>query len=180
MVQSVDPSCRLAEWSFARGRGGTNDCGAITMPIIIYGSRGVYSELSSGDFSCPHCRRGASYRLRQIRRYFTLFFLPIFPIGSGVRFVECDDCGSQFNEEVLDYRQAPADDDEALLRAAMDQLKEGQSLEAVRDQLAKQDFDPGQAEAFLVKQCERSPRRCDRGLRYHPSVTRCADCGKEL
>lgn len=45
------------------------------MPIIIYGSRGVFSNISEGDFDCPHCQNRASYRLRQVRRFFTLFFI---------------------------------------------------------------------------------------------------------
>ena len=149
------------------------------MPIIIYGSRGIFSELSDGDFDCPHCQNHSSYRLRQIRRYFTLFFLPVFPISSATRFVECVHCGSQFNEGVLDYRPASAEDD-LLVLAASSQLKEGNSIEEVRDKLAKQGDDPGEIEALLVELCERQPWRCDCGLRYHPSVTRCGHCGKEL
>lgn len=149
------------------------------MPIIIYGSRGVFSELSNGDFDCPHCQNHSSYRLRQIRRFFTLFFIPIFPVSSATRFVECDHCGSQFAESVLDYRPRSVEDN-ALLLAAINQLTEGSSLETVRDKLAEQGNDPGEIEALLVELCEREPWRCDCGLRYHPSVTRCARCGKEL
>jgi transcription elongation factor Elf1 len=149
------------------------------MPIIIYGSRGVTSELSSGDFHCPHCGNPSEYKLKQIRRFFTLFFIPIFPISSGVRFVECGHCGSQFEEAVLDY-EPPSEEAQNFVREADRCLKDGMSLEATRDQLAAEGHDPGRMEALLMELCNGHQWRCDCGLRYHPSVTRCAKCGKEL
>lgn len=149
------------------------------MPIIIYGSRGVVSELSDGDFDCPHCQNQASYRLKRVRRYFTLFFIPVFPINSGIHFVECDHCGSQFEEAVLDYRPPSPQDDQILLAAA-GQLRDGHSVEEVRDKLVEAGEDREEIESLLVKLCEGKPWRCDCGVRYHPDITRCGKCGKEL
>jgi hypothetical protein len=149
------------------------------MPIIIYGSRGVISDLSEGDFDCPHCQNHADYKLKQLRRFFTLFFIPFFPISSGVRFVECDHCGSQFQEAVLDYRP-PSLQDNLTLLAAASQLRDGLSVEEVRDKLVEAGEDREEMESLLVKLCEGRPWRCDCGRRYHPDITRCGQCGKEL
>lgn len=149
------------------------------MPIIIYGSRGITSELSGGDFDCPHCQNHSSYRLKQVRRFFTLFFIPIFPISSGIRFVECDHCGSQFEEAVLDYRP-PSPEDDLTFLAAASQLRDGRSIEEVRDKMVEAGKDREEIESLLVKLCEGKPWRCDCGLRYHPDIPRCGKCGKEL
>jgi hypothetical protein len=155
------------------------------MPIIIYGSRGIFSDLDSGEFDCPHCQNHAAYRLRQVRRFFTLFFLPLFPVSSGVRFVECGRCGSQFQEAVLDYRFQEVEDgrraleDEIRWQKALIQLHEGRSLQEVRDNLLRPDEDPAEIEAKLTELCEGRPWRCECGLRYHPNATRCETCGKE-
>jgi len=146
--------------------------------FIIYGTRGNFSDLSRGEFDCPHCRNHTSYRLREVKRYFTLFFLPIFPTGSGLRFVECDSCGSQFNEAVLKSSPATPQDDELLLLVAVRQLRDGLSVEEVRDQLTEAGEHREKMESLLVKMCEDKPWRCDCGLRFHPDVTRCHNCGK--
>jgi Zn finger protein HypA/HybF involved in hydrogenase expression len=149
------------------------------MPIIIYGWRGLTSNLSEGDFDCPHCQNHSSYRLRQVRRFFTLFWIPIFPISSAVRYVECDHCSSQFREEVLDYR-SPSPQDDTIILASARQLRDGLSVEEIRDKLSEEGEDRREMEALLVKLCEGQPWRCDCGLRYHPDVTRCGRCGKEI
>jgi hypothetical protein len=149
------------------------------MPIIIYGTRGQTADVSSGEFDCPHCRNHTSYRLREVTRYFTLFFLPIFPTGSGQRFVECDHCGSQFKEAVLDYCPATPKEDELFLLAAVRQLRDGLSIEELRDKFIEAGENGEQMESLLVKMCEDNPWRCDCGLRFHPGVTRCHRCGKE-
>jgi hypothetical protein len=149
------------------------------MPIIIYGSRGVTSHLSEGDFDCPHCQNHSSYQLKQVRRFFTLFFIPIFPISSPLRYVECGHCGSPFHEEVLEYRPPSPQDDEAFL-VIVKALREGASVEEVRDKLVEAGEERDKMESLLVKLYEDQPWRCDCGLRYHPDVTRCGKCGKEL
>ncbi len=147
------------------------------MPIIIYGTRGVTSNLEEGDFHCPHCQNESSYKLKQVRRFFTLFFIPIFPISSGIRYVECGNCGSQYEEAVLDYR--PKSTEEALtVLAASGQLQDGASLETVRDKLVQEGHDYGQTEAMLLELCEGRAWLCDCGLRYHPSVKRCASAAR--
>jgi hypothetical protein len=168
------------------------------MPIIFYGSRGIVSHLASGEFFCPHCGTRGRYQLKQVRRFFTLYFIPLFPIGGGMRFVECDQCGSQFQEGVLHYEpppetqpQLPEDydrlvdgrrvgDTERLLRAAQEELLGGTSLGKVQSKLVELGYDSARAEAILQEMCGGEPRKCVCGRRYHPQVLQCSECEAKL
>ncbi len=70
--------------------------------FIVYGTKGVTLDLDWGEFACPNCawaRR--TYARKSVRRHFTLFFVPLFPVSRAVEFVECQSCGGQFDERVL-------------------------------------------------------------------------------
>ena len=75
------------------------------MPLffIIWGSRARESTAEQGEFYCPHCRADAGYDLVKVSNYFTLFFIPLFPIGTLGEYVRCDGCDSQLDASVLDY-----------------------------------------------------------------------------
>lgn len=47
---------------------------------------------------CPHCGHHELY-LKRIDHYFSLFFIPLFPVKKGVPFLSCDNCHSVFDEE---------------------------------------------------------------------------------
>lgn len=47
--------------------------------------------------------RMSEYQLVQVRRVFTLYFIPLIPMGVAGKYVECMDCGESFAEEILDY-----------------------------------------------------------------------------
>ena len=69
--------------------------------LIIYGTTGITSTTGHGNFTCPMCMRQAAYRQRQIRRWFTLYFIPIIPLHVACRYVECASCGAELDERVL-------------------------------------------------------------------------------
>jgi uncharacterized tellurite resistance protein B-like protein len=71
--------------------------------MIIWGSRGINSVVESGDFHCPQCSTTRTGRLTEVRRFFTLYFIPLIPLGSGGKFVECESCGGTFAEEAMSY-----------------------------------------------------------------------------
>ena len=47
--------------------------------LIIFGTKGVTSTLSTGSFNCPGCSSQTHYDHKRVRKYFTLYWLPIFP-----------------------------------------------------------------------------------------------------
>lgn len=73
------------------------------MPIIIWGSRGVTSTAESGHFHCPQCNRDRNYSLKRVRRFFTLFFIPLIPLDNLGEYVECQTCRTSFKTNVLSF-----------------------------------------------------------------------------
>ena len=62
--------------------------------MIIYGSRGTNKVLGQISFVCPQCQRQSIHAVVRRKRWFTLFFIPIFPfyITSNTH---CGLCGYQ-------------------------------------------------------------------------------------
>jgi hypothetical protein len=148
------------------------------MPIVIWGSRGLSSTVEHGEFYCPRCDRSQEYALKQIRPWFTLYFIPIFPIGGAQRYVECRACGQGYKEEVLDYR-GPSEADR-LLTEVYQELKEGTSVDALERRLISQGMSQEDAAEVLTKMCDGRPQQCRCGQRLHPDVRECKYCGGNL
>ena len=69
------------------------------MPIIIFGARGRTTRDPEGTArtgSCPSCGQIVQLAPVRMRRYFTLFFIPIFPIEKGTRAIQCPHCKAKF------------------------------------------------------------------------------------
>ena len=70
--------------------------------ILIWGFKARARTISTGEFFCSRCGADRSYALQQIRRWFTLFFIPLFPAGKALgEQVKCATCGARFQPEVL-------------------------------------------------------------------------------
>lgn len=70
--------------------------------FVIYGTKGITTSLGWGDFACPNCGWAKrTFARKSVRPYFTLYFLPLFPTGRGIEFLECQSCGGQFDERAL-------------------------------------------------------------------------------
>jgi hypothetical protein len=145
------------------------------MPIIIWGSRGLTSNLESGTFYCPRCDGQADYRLKQVRPFFTLYFIPLFPIGGAERYVECAACGGTFKEEVL--QMEPPGEADRLMAHLHNELLTGSSLEDVERRLVQMGMDKGRAAAVVEQMCEGRTWTCKVcGDRYLDVVKKCTRC----
>lgn len=69
--------------------------------IIIFGTRGVTRKVDTGSFYCPSCQYDAPYTRHKVTRFFTLYFIPVIPLGSLGEYVSCDRCASQYATEIL-------------------------------------------------------------------------------
>ncbi|MGW9205761.1 zinc ribbon domain-containing protein [Embleya sp. NPDC055664] len=69
--------------------------------MLIWGFKTIFRTLSGGVFHCPQCGGDRQYHLKQARRWFTLFFIPIFPFKQQGTHVECATCGGTFHDTVL-------------------------------------------------------------------------------
>lgn len=71
--------------------------------MIIYGTKPKSTLISGGDFFCPHCHEDREYDLYRVKTWFTLYFIPVFPVGSGDEHIQCAHCSGTFTTEVIDY-----------------------------------------------------------------------------
>ncbi|MBE7188245.1 zinc-ribbon domain-containing protein [Jatrophihabitans endophyticus] len=60
--------------------------------MIIFGYRSFVKFLAMLTLVCPRCHNPAAHRLQQRSRWFTLFFVPVIPMGF-TRFTTCTFCG---------------------------------------------------------------------------------------
>ena len=74
--------------------------------MIIFGTRGVTSTKETGPFNCPFCGDQRAYSRKSVRRFFTLYFIPLIPLDEIGSYIECLTCKQQFKDEVLAYDPA--------------------------------------------------------------------------
>ncbi len=70
--------------------------------LIIFGTRGVTYSADKGDFDCPICNGHSPYNHKRVRRFFTLYFIPVIPLDLLGEYVECGGCAGTFKPEVLE------------------------------------------------------------------------------
>jgi hypothetical protein len=145
------------------------------MPIIIWGSRGLTSHVDQGRFWCPQCEAEREYRLAQTREWFTIYWIPLFPISGAQRYVECRECGGTFHEQVLD-KGPPSEGQELQARIYRD-LEEGMSLEDAEQGLVKMGMDAEKARAILDDMTGQDVWTCQTcRQRYLKQVRQCSRC----
>ena len=71
--------------------------------FIIFGTRGVTYNHTKGQFYCPCCDVEKSYKHKRVRRFFTLYFIPVIPLDLLGEYIECARCNATFKEDVLDF-----------------------------------------------------------------------------
>ena len=48
--------------------------------MIVFGTRGVTSTKETGPFNCLFCGDQRAYSRKSVRRFFTLYFIPVIPL----------------------------------------------------------------------------------------------------
>jgi transcription elongation factor Elf1 len=73
------------------------------MPLfIIFGISSRQKAKTAGQFNCPVCTAPRSYSELRTSRYFSLFFIPLIPLGSSsTGRVVCNHCGTEFDNRVV-------------------------------------------------------------------------------
>lgn len=70
--------------------------------LIIFGTRGVTYGSEGGQFYCPDCDAERAYKHRKVRRFVTLYFIPLIPLGLLGEYIECQTCTSTYKPSVLE------------------------------------------------------------------------------
>jgi hypothetical protein len=78
--------------------------------ILLFGSRNIVSADAAPpvEATCPRCGRASRIVGKSYRTWFTIFFLPVFPMSGSTRFSQCTVCGAQFPVPVEDLRRGLA------------------------------------------------------------------------
>lgn len=71
--------------------------------MIIFGTRGVTFGGRAGEFHCPACGARQPYEHKTVRRFFTLYFIPVLPLDKLGEYIECQTCRRTYTPEVLTY-----------------------------------------------------------------------------
>jgi len=71
--------------------------------MIIWGSKARKTVGQSGAFFCPSCKDDRNYTTYKWQKYFTLYFIPLFPMELLGSYVECRGCRGEFNTGVLSH-----------------------------------------------------------------------------
>lgn len=70
--------------------------------LIIWGFRGIARTIGTGVFFCPNCGVDRDYKHQKVTKWFTLFWIPLFPVGKALgEQVRCGHCKTKFQTGVL-------------------------------------------------------------------------------
>jgi hypothetical protein len=64
--------------------------------MIIWGSVGKDKRIGTGQFYCPTCRVQSQYAYQRVSRYFTLYFIPLFPTETLGEYLRCLGCKGHY------------------------------------------------------------------------------------
>jgi tetratricopeptide (TPR) repeat protein len=72
--------------------------------ILLFGTRAVVSNDAgpSATAQCPQCGQLTTFVPKGVRYWFTLFFIPLFPISGKRPLAECTNCGAQLQGSTQD------------------------------------------------------------------------------
>lgn len=85
--------------------------------FIIFGSRGITSASSQDSIltgSCPNCKNDLV--LSDLKRWFTLFFIPVFPFETIDTFYKCNGCEGTYKEEIKQALQRTSREKEEMIK----------------------------------------------------------------
>ena len=91
--------------------------------ILLFGTRPIISDDAAPPVRtvCPNCGRQADIYGKSVRHWFTLFFVPLFPVSGKQRFSQCSNCGAEFPlpTEELSSRVAESEREQSSRAIAM-------------------------------------------------------------
>jgi len=150
--------------------------------MIIFGSRPRVKTVGKGTFYCPNCEATRNYERKQGKNYFTLYFVPIFPMGDLGEFVECQTCHMTFPIDVLNLKPPPPKLDLAtMLNTVKSTLEGGQSVEYALRDLVAAGLERDIALNAVKSAIGAARRECPNcGLSYAANVAVCSECNQSL
>jgi uncharacterized OB-fold protein len=156
------------------------------MLFIIFGTRVRHSVIGEGQFFCPKCQAKRAYKHKRASRYFTLYFVPLIPMGKLGEFVECQTCGIAFETAVLQLKAPPQPRSAPINLAALinelpARLNAGTPVEYVVRDLTAAGVERQTALEMIAPHLAAGQKSCAHcGLTYAPTVSTCSECHQPL
>jgi hypothetical protein len=63
--------------------------------IVVWGNKGYVDHIGYIIFECPYCRQTGPFSVHQVRKKFTLYFIPTFSYSNKL-FLECPNCQASY------------------------------------------------------------------------------------
>jgi hypothetical protein len=146
--------------------------------MIIFGTSVRKKTVGNGEFFCPRCGTKRSFERKAAKRYFTLYFIPLIPIGDAGEYMECTTCHMLFEPAVLGLKPKPIPQNLAQqLNTLKSRLENGAPVEyAVRDMTAA-GLERSTAQQNVDNAIGTERRICKNCmLTYANNVTTCSEC----
>lgn len=70
--------------------------------FFIFSMNDREKVVDSGEFECPYCQTIRPYLYKEVRPYVSLYFIPLFPLGQGRAYVECEVCHNHFEADIVE------------------------------------------------------------------------------
>lgn len=116
--------------------------------MIVIGSTGLIKTVDRGQFYCPQCDEvDLPYHEKTVRRWLTLYWIPVIPMSGHKPFVECDNCGGQFEMDVLEI--TPPTESERFMNKLFRSMEAGMSLSKAKEKLAEIGMDSKSADGWI-------------------------------
>ncbi|MBN1562716.1 MAG: zinc-ribbon domain-containing protein [Anaerolineae bacterium] len=159
------------------------------MLFIIFGTKVRHQVIGEGQFFCPKCQSQRQYKHKKASRYFSLYFVPLIPMGKLGEFVECQTCGVAFEPTVLQIRgpvrtrhQATSTENLAqIINSIPARLNRGVPVEYLARDLTAAGVDRDVVMSMIEPHLGGRGKTCAAcGLTYAASVSACSECGELL
>jgi hypothetical protein len=150
--------------------------------MIIFGTKARHKTIGTGQFYCPRCQTQRTYERKKAKRYFTLYFVPIIPMGDMGEFVVCQTCHTAFETAVLaskapQHKMSLAE----MLNSVKSLLDSGTPVEYMVRDLTAAGLDREIALKTIDGQIGATRKMCSHcGLTYTPTVDTSAECQNPL
>lgn len=120
--------------------------------FILFGWRGFTRTVGSGEFFCPKCGK-AFIEHKRMRRYFTLFFIPVIPLDVIQEYALCRTCGGTYQQAILNAaEQAQMEAHFRAEQQAQDEFRHATLLVAYLTAWADDEVDDREVEAICRTQ----------------------------
>lgn len=149
--------------------------------MIIFGTKGKKKVLARGKFHCPHCSARRSYEQIRYGKYFSLYFIPIFPVENLDEYIECATCSIMYDMTVLQQQPTPEEEHRKLVAAIRRQIDAGMPVNTVHQSLLAANFEETRANNLIAEATNGELKICNQcQLVFTRSMNYCGNCGKEL